>query len=303
MKPTYNNTPNRNLVLGTVSLGGAWGKIDEEESIDTILYGLKNGISRIDTAPAYANAEKIVGKALRKLSNKNVFVSTKVGKLQGMADESDLTNYNLKVMEDSVHNSMEALGQKQLDLLFLHEPENVPPQQIQEVVRFLNELKKQGKAKQIGFGGMPTKAYWSYLEKGVFDVAMGYNNLDACSFTGLETDIPLCKKNNMLIYQASVLHMGLLGNRFSKYYEDTPEWISKQALDNAAKVLQISKRENIPLPTLAHRFVLGVKEIDWIVLGARNLTQLKDTLNDIAQGPLSKKIFTDIINSHYASIQ
>ena len=53
------------LVLGTAGLGGAWSPIDPAESVATILRALESGITRLDTAPAYAQAEVLVGEALR----------------------------------------------------------------------------------------------------------------------------------------------------------------------------------------------------------------------------------------------
>lgn len=301
MRPTYKNSFNKNLVLGTASLGGAWGTVDEKESVETILYALQNGITRIDTAPAYANAEKIVGLALKEIPNQNVFVSTKVGKLQGMADEDNLNNYNVDVMQNSLQNSMEVLGKNKIDLLFLHEPEKVPVAQIPEVVGFLKNLKTKGLVSQLGFGGMPTSDFWPYLNQGIFDVAMGFNNLNACSFEGLDSEIPKCRENGLTIYQASVLHMGLLGNRLQAYQDSRPEWVSESDLQNALSVAQIAEKANMRLSTLAHRFALSIQEIDWVVLGARNIQQLKNTLEDISFGPLDETLFNEITSSHYAS--
>jgi len=297
-KPTYTGTPRKNLVLGTAGLGGAWKPIDPEESVATILYAIQNGIHRIDTAPAYDMAEEIVGKAIRKLNRKKTFISTKVGKLKGKASDAKLNDYRLDVMKDSIAQSMERLMCNKIDLLFLHEPEKVPVHQIEEVVLFLEQLKRNNKVSYLGFGGIPPKSYWPYMKKGLFDVVMGYNNLDACCFDGLHEDIPFYKKNNINIYQASLLHMGLLGNRYEKYIRNPPEWISKNAVENAILLKDLAKRSEIYLPTLAHRFALSVKEIDWIVLGPRNMEQLKKSIEDVAKGPLDRSCFRGLIALH-----
>lgn len=68
------NIDRERLVLGTAGLAGLWGKIDEDESVKTILYALEQGITHFDAAPAYADAERILqgpsvnGKALNLLS-------------------------------------------------------------------------------------------------------------------------------------------------------------------------------------------------------------------------------------------
>lgn len=295
-KPTYNNNRKNNLVLGTVGLGGAWGTIDREESIEAIRYGINNGIRRLDTAPAYLNAEEIIGEALRKLKGKRPFISTKVGKLKGKALDNGLNNYQPAIMLESMLNSMDSLGCRKLDLLFLHEPENVPEDQIEEVIQFLMGLKRTGRVTSIGFGGMPPKMFWPYIEKGIFDVVMGYNNLDASCWDGLKEDIPFCKNHNLTMYQGSLLHMGLLGNRYEKYVAKKPAWISKSAVKNAIKINQLAQKYKMPLSTFAHRFAMSIKEIDWMVLGSRNMEQLKNTLSDFKKGPLDKPLFMEVLN-------
>ena len=57
-KPTYRkNKEPVGLVLGAAGLGGVWGPIDPEESVDTILYALENGII---TAVADADKKGII---------------------------------------------------------------------------------------------------------------------------------------------------------------------------------------------------------------------------------------------------
>lgn len=295
-KPTYcKNEDQVGLVLGAAGLGGVWGNIDPDESIETILYALENGISRIDTAPAYSRSEELVGKALSQWGGAEPFVSTKVGRLKAEGAEVGINNYETDVMKDSVVQSMELLGRKKLDLLFLHEAEKVPSVQIPEVVAFLVELKKQEIVENIGFGGMPPPRYFDYIRNGLFDVVMGYNTLDACCIDGMDTDIPFLAKHNMTIYQGSPLHMGLLGNRYESYTRQRPEWMPQRVIDNALAANSLANKFDLTLPALAHRFILTIAEVDYMVLGAKNITQLKATLNDCAEGKLEEEIFNSLI--------
>src|ERR1700734_665628 len=53
--------------LGTWAIGGwMWGGTDERDAIDAIQASIDNGITLIDTAPAYGmgRSEQIVGKAI-----------------------------------------------------------------------------------------------------------------------------------------------------------------------------------------------------------------------------------------------
>ena len=48
------------LALGLAGLGGAWGPVDQEESLTTILRALELGVKVFDAAPAYGSAEKLL---------------------------------------------------------------------------------------------------------------------------------------------------------------------------------------------------------------------------------------------------
>ena len=89
-------------VLGTVGLGGIWGKVSPEESVNTLLKALENGIQAIDTAPAYGDAETYVGKALRLWPGENPQISSKVGRLKGYAADEGNYDFSNAVMQKSV---------------------------------------------------------------------------------------------------------------------------------------------------------------------------------------------------------
>ena len=283
-----------NLVLGTAGLGGVWGKIDFEESVETVLLALELGVKRLDTAPAYNESEQIVGKALRQWNGPRPYVSTKVGRLKTDSAEQAIVNYKLDTMKASIQASMERLNG--IDLLFLHEPEMVPKPQIDQVIDFLLEQKSNGTISEIGLGGIITEEYHDFIRQGIFDVIMTYNNLNACCLSGMVYDIPFFKRSGSVIYQGSPLHMGLLGDRFEQYQKNPPYWLSKTILDKAQMVKKLADYYELDLSALAHRFLLSVKEVDYLVLGPGNKEQLLTSLNDCKQGSLEKKLFDEIID-------
>lgn len=122
--PAFNN--GTRLVYGTSGLGGVWGKVDQTDSIDALLFAFENGISALDTAPSYANAEYYVGLAIREWTGTKPFVSTKIGRLKGKDAFETKLDYTTDVMKRSLDNSLKTLGLTTIDLLFLHEPQHEP---------------------------------------------------------------------------------------------------------------------------------------------------------------------------------
>ncbi|WKN44866.1 aldo/keto reductase [Tunicatimonas pelagia] len=297
IRPAYRSDgPLPGLVLGTAGLGGVWGTVNRHESVKTILYALENGIEQLDTAPAYGQAEIIVGEALRQWRGQRPFVSTKVGKLRADAADQETNDYTLASMQRSVEESRKVLGTDCLDLLFLHEPNKVPADRTSEVVNFMQQVKQAGHAKALGLGGIVPSAFHEFIRRGVFDVVMSYNNLNAACLDGLQFDIPFFRAHGLTTYQGSALLMGLLGNRFERYQQHPPSWISSADLVRAKQAEQLARRLGIKLSALAHRYLLSMQEVDYLVLGAKNMTQLTDTLADCEAGMLEETLFEELTN-------
>ncbi|MGY6647731.1 aldo/keto reductase [Wenyingzhuangia sp. IMCC45574] len=313
MKPTYitgdsSVSPYFNdqsrLVYGTSGLGGVWGAVKEEESIEAVLYALENGISVFDTAPSYGEAENYLGKALRQWTGAKPFVSTKIGRLKGADAFDTKLDYSPDGLKRSLENSLETLGLSKIDLLFLHEPQLVPLDKMDEVLDTLKSFKAQGLIDRIGVGGNPSEEFKPYITKENFDVVSGFLKLNACNLSVFNGDIQQFHKEGIAYYAASALHFSLLGNRFQKYVDEgvDGEWVTEQDLQNAIKVNEIAKEVGMPLATLAQRYLFSVKEADRVVMGARTPAQIKATIEDWKQGKLPEDIFnkvTSVITESY----
>ncbi|MEO7960815.1 MAG: aldo/keto reductase [Ginsengibacter sp.] len=284
------------IVYGTSGIGGVWGPVKESESIEALLYALDNGISVFDTAPSYANSELYVGKALRQWKGAKPFVSSKIGRLKG-EDAFDMKlDYSSEGMKRSIHNTLDTLGLDYLDLLFLHEPHKVPLNEIERILDSLKEFKALGLTRRLGVGGNPTPEFMQYITEDNFDVVSGYLRMDACNLSVFDGEIQQYKKEGIAYYAASALHFSLLGNRFEKYKKDGADgqWITEEDLNIAIQVKAIADSLDMPLPTLAQRYLFSIAEADRIVMGARNTEQIKATVSDWQSGKLPEEIFDKI---------
>ncbi len=282
------------VTLGTAGLGGAWYPVDLENSVDTVCYALEQGITNLDMAPAYMDAELVVGKALRQWEGEAPFLSTKVGKRRGRADQQGLSDYRIDSIKSSVNISLERLGVDKIDLLFLHEPEEVPVGTLPTVMDTLLLLKDQGLVKKIGFGGKPPLQFNPYIEKGYFDVVMDFNGYNLVEQKALKDDFPFYRRNKLEIYEGSPLMMGLLGSRLDTYTEKIPTWLPLKTLERAIKLRTLASKFKMSLPSMAHRYLMLDYNIDRMVIGPDNLEQLKATLTDLKMGPLDKQLTMEI---------
>jgi len=315
-QPTYINEPKNfyyadeeqktsRLVLGTAGLGGLWGPVQEELSIETLLYALEQGIDRIDTAASYGNAQRLMGKALRQWSGAPPFISTKIGRLEAADAHTAYTDYSSDGLRRTLEQNLKYLGLTKVDLLFLHEPQLVPIAEMERIMSVLQDFRAEGLTDQLGIGGNPTPEFLPFAIKENFDMVSGFLQLNAANVSGLSNGtIPTLRKRGLQYYAASPLFFGLLGSRFQELTRAAPnEWMSA-ADQMAAKALhQLSRDLGMPLPSLAQRYLFSIQEADFVVVGASNPAQMKATLKDWKAGPLSKEIFTRINETREKCVQ
>ena len=282
------------LALGTAGLGGIWGRIHAEESVNTILFALERGITVVDTAPAYQDAERYIGQALAQWKGTKPFISTKVGRLKGRDALATAHDFSPVGMRRSLLDSLETLGVEKTDLLLLHEPEFIPSSQREGAVAAAHQFQSEGLAGSIGLGGNVDENFAPFLRQSRFAVILGFNHLNACNLDALMFEVPLVREHKMAFYQGSPLHMGLLGNRFERYCRQPPKWIDAASIEIAKKVKAIAEANEMSLSSLAHRFLFSVAEVDRVVIGPRNLVQLETTLQDWRAGPLSRDLFDEV---------
>jgi aryl-alcohol dehydrogenase-like predicted oxidoreductase len=305
LKPTYkaniyqSDFPAKGsrLVYGTSGLGGVWGAVDESESIDCLLYAFENGITTLDTSPSYSKSEEYVGKALRRWQGEKPFISSKVGRLPAESAFDAKMDYSPMGMRNSLYRSLDLLGIECLDLLFLHEPQWVPLDKIDEILNTLQSFKAEGLTKMLGVGGNPSETFMPYIQKDIFQVVSGFCRLDACTLTAFDNELPCILERKLAYYAASSLHFSLLGNRFDTYTKTPPtntEYISAYEITNAIEVNKIAQKHGISLPTLAQRYLFSINEATRIVMGARKINQIENTIDDWQQGALPEDIFDEI---------
>jgi len=279
------------LALGLAGLGGAWGPVDEGESLDAILRALTEGIAVFDAAPAYMAAERLLGRALAQWRGPRPTVSTKVGRLCGR-DDSDLRfDFSLAGMRDSLRASLDVMGLEAIDLVLLHEPEFVPPEDRARTGAALRQLQADGLARRVGVGGGCGPDWERYCEGGGLDVALGFNRLNAVNFTALAEDLPRLRGCGAAYYAASPLAMGLLGSGQERWKQELPPWLPPRTWERVAQLQRLAVIHGLTLPALAHRFLFGVAEADRVVLGACTEAEILAALAAWRAGPLPPEVF------------
>lgn len=206
--------------LGTWAIGGwMWGGTDEAKSISAIQAAVDEGITLIDTAPAYGQgvAEEIVGKALKGRRDK-VVLATKCGLVWHTQKGNHFFDYDSGPVHRylgkdaivyEVEQSLRRLGTDVIDHYITHWQDPTTP--IDETMEALDLLKTQGKIRSIGASNTTTEDVSAYLASGQLDaVQEEYSMIKR----DLDAEVaPLCLEKGVSILSYSSLALGLLSGK------------------------------------------------------------------------------------------
>ncbi|MFP4977414.1 aldo/keto reductase [Paenibacillus sp. CN-4] len=228
------------LSFGASSLGSVFRDIDEGEGIRTVHRAFELGINYFDVSPYYGKtkAETVLGRAIAELPRDQFLLSTKAGRIA--ENEFD---YSAEHIAASVEASLQRLGTDYVDMLFLHDMEFVPfDQVIGEAIPALQRLKREGKARYIGVSGLPLRIFERTLAESELDVILTYCHYSLNDTSLLEL-LPLLKERGVGVVNASPISMGLLNTRPLPDWHPAPEEV-RERCKLAAKHCE-AKGENL----------------------------------------------------------
>jgi aryl-alcohol dehydrogenase-like predicted oxidoreductase len=271
--------------MGSIYGGMSWGPQDDDESVNTIIQAVSRGINWLDTAPAYGrgHSEEVVGKALKKLSDKP-FVVTKCGSTW----TEDLKATFRLDREDVVRqceSSLKRMDIDVIDLYLVHWPN--PIEYMEEGWQTCSDLVKQGKIRYIGVSNF-TIEQMDKLQPIHPIAAMEppYSMIER----RIESEIlDYCSKNNMGVIVYSPLQQGILTStlknvdvldendfrRNNPHFRE-PEFSLNRKLVEALE--PIAEKYGRSVAQLAIAWVLRRPEVTAALNGARSTAEIEDSL-------------------------
>ena len=200
--------------LGTNNFGG---RLDAAASAVVINHALDMGINMIDTSNSYGGtySEEYIGRALKGKRHQAV-IATKVS--SRMADGPNNAGNSRKHIMTELENSLRRLNTDYIDLYQIHwQDANVP---IEETLRALDDLVRQGKARYIGCSNFMAwqvcEAVWTSRSLGIAafaSVQPKYSLMDRA----IEAELtPFCREYRMGILPYFPLENGFLTGKYKR---------------------------------------------------------------------------------------
>jgi methylglyoxal reductase len=286
--------------LGTWAIGGGtwWGASDDQDSIKAIQVAVDEGITLIDTAPAYGwgHSEEVVGRAIKGRRDK-VTLSTKCG--LWWKDERGSSFFELEgkhvrrcllpeTIREELEDSLRRLNTDYIDLYHTHwqslEPERYP---LDDAMECLMQLKQEGKIRAIGASNVDLEQIKAYQAAGTLDaIQPKYSMLDR----EIEKQIlPYCHAQRISTLAYSPREQGLLTGKIGMdrtfpqgAYRNNIPWFlpvnRKKVLNMLAGWSDLPIKYNCSLSQLVIAWTMAQEGITFVLCGARKEQHVRENV-------------------------
>jgi aryl-alcohol dehydrogenase-like predicted oxidoreductase len=282
------------LRVSVVGLGcnNFGGRIDLEASRSVVDRAIDRGVTFFDTADIYGNAggsETILGEILGE-RRKDIVLATKFGMV--MNEERGLKGGSRRYIMRAVEDSLTRLKTDWIDLYQLHEPDPLTP--IEETLRALDDLVRQGKVRYFGCSNM---AAWKVVEAQWTARRLGLESFVSCQdeysllVRDVEKDLlPAAQAYGLGVIPYVPLASGLLTG---KYRRDAPlpegtrlantqrlanRYISDENWGRVERLEAFAKQRNRSLLDLAFAWLLSRPQVASVIAGATKPEQVEQNV-------------------------
>ena len=245
--------------------------MEEALGVQTIHAAIEAGSTLIDTAPLYGGtrSETTIGRALKErpdLATKCT-VTTKVGQIT-----MDARDYSFDAILRDVEASQERLNIEQFDLLYVHDPMDIPMEQIMGHNGTLGALRKLQKEKTVRFIGVAANEPHTnapYIDTGEFDAAVVPEAWSLLNQLAAERILPAAEEHNVGLVVATPLERGLLATGPISDINYLARNFSERCLNHVAKIQILCQDYNVPLVAAALQWCTRHPQVAATIPGAR----------------------------------
>jgi aryl-alcohol dehydrogenase-like predicted oxidoreductase len=292
--------------FGAWAIGGAWGKVDDSESLAALNKAIDMGVNFIDTADVYGDghSEQLIANVLKK-HRETVHVATKAGR---RLDPHTADGYNARNLTSFIERSLRNLQTDCLDLVQLH----CPPTEVYyrpEVFGALDDLVQAGKIRYYGVSVEKVEEALKAIEyPNVQTVQIIFN-----MFRHRPSDLLFsqAKRRQVGILARVPLASGLLTGKmtrqttfgaddhrnFNRHGEsfDVGETFSGVDYETGLAAVEELKKLVPPGATMAQfalRWILMFDAVSCVIPGAKRPSQAEDNIRAADLAPLSDATMT-----------
>ena len=290
------------ISFGAWAIGGAWGNVDDKESLAALHAALDGGVNFFDTADVYGDghSERLLAK-LKKERKEDFYIVTKAGR---RLPKQTPEGYNRENLTSWIERSLRNLETETIDLLQLHCPH---PEVFYrpEVFGILDDLVKAGKIRYYGVSVEKVEEALKAIEyPGVQSVQIIFNIFRQ---RPAELFFPEAQRRKVGILARVPLASGMLSGKlardskfekddhrnFNRHGEafDRGETFAGVDYETGLRVVEELKQvvpRNATLAQLALRWILEFPAVTCSIPGAKRPGQVQENIAASDMKPLSQ---------------
>ncbi len=290
----FRNLGASGLQVSAIGLGcnNFGGRIDQEATRKVIHTALDLGITLFDTADTYGDrggSETCMGQILGD-DRKRIVLATKFG--MPMDDEGVKVGGSRRYIMSEVEDSLRRLRTDWIDLYQIHQPDPHTP--IEETLRALDDLVRQGKVRYIGCSNFPA---WQVMEAHWTAKTCGLNGFVSCQdeyslvFRKPEPELmPAMRKLGLGLLPFFPLASGLLtgkyrrnvalpeGTRLATTERLADRYLTERNWAIAERLGDFSASRGHTLLELAFSWLLAQSPVASVIAGATRPEQLEQNV-------------------------
>jgi aryl-alcohol dehydrogenase-like predicted oxidoreductase len=280
------------ISFGAWAIGGTWGKVKDDESLEALHKALDMGVNFFDTADVYGDgrSEQLLAK-LKKERSEKFYIATKAGR---RLDPHNAEGYNRENITSFIERSLKNLNTETIDLLQLH----CPPTEVYympEVFGILDDLITNGKVQYYGVSVEKVEEAIKAIEyPNVQTVQIIFNMF---RHRPAELFFDLAKKKQVGILARVPLSSGMLTGKFtkdSKFGEDDHRKFNRlgESFDKgetfsgvdfglslkAVEELKSVCPKGMRMSQFALRWILMFDAVSCTIPGAKRKTQVEENI-------------------------
>jgi spore coat polysaccharide biosynthesis protein SpsF (cytidylyltransferase family)/aryl-alcohol dehydrogenase-like predicted oxidoreductase len=289
------------ITLGTAQLGMDYGitntvgRPSDTEALAILSAALEGGVSQLDTARAYGDAELRLGGMLRRWPGYGMRVISKLAPLSELPDDASRAAVEGAV-DQSVHGSCSDLERSRIDVMLFHRCADMFRWSGAALER-LSEHVTNGTIGEIGVSVYtPEEALRSLGDQRITQLQIPFNLLDQ-RWLEPEFQRTAAARPDLVIHARSVFLQGLLLSEPGRW----PSWAhtAPRLCSDIRRLIRSFQRRCAA--DLCMAFVRAFPWVTSLVVGVESATQLRELLSLACTAPLSpaqtaavRETFTDV---------
>ena len=259
------------LGFGASPLGNVFDITDEQDAIRAVHSAIDQGINFFDVAPFYGDtlAETRLGKALLTKRN-DILLATKCCRYA-----NGVFDFSYERVMSSIDESLERLQTNYVDLFQVHDIEFGDREQVlNEAIPAALEVKKQGKARYVGFSGLPVRYLAQIAREVEVDTVLSWGHYTLLDDEINDELVPLAQEKGFGLLNAAPLMQRILSDAPIPSWQNSPQPVK----DLQPKLLQLCGEYGVALSDVAIRFALDHPAIATTIIGMNTQRQVEQNV-------------------------